>query len=508
MQAGAATAALAGSPAVGAPAAAPPGEGPGTPKICLEMGPGALAAGTLDAAGMRRVKQLGVDYVLMGGPRIPWEESAIRATMAQLKEGGLTLGNMMIGGFPNVIYGRPGRDEEIEKVQQSIRAAGRAGLPVIEYNFYAHRIVEGYFEETGRAGAGLTAFDYERVKNLEALPNEGVHSIDEMWANVTYFLKAVVPVAQQAGVRLALHPNDPPAPLSRGSGQIMGTVEGWKKLVSIVRSPSNGITFDCGVTREMGHDPVEVCRYFGKLDCINHVHYRNVRVRKPYENYTEVFIDEGVNNMFAIMKELVRQKYPRLVYPEHPRALDIDRERPGFKPAYPGGGSYTGFAYNVGYARAMMQAATKLGEIANTKWSMLGKMANADYLATLCSDVDEWNGWRSDDPGLRPDLAGADLRGASLVFADLRHSILRKADLRMADLKGADLRWADLREANFIGARLIGADLSGADLRGADLRTAEDLTTEQLQEAIGDERTLLPEETPRPLRWASAHGAR
>ena len=65
---------------------------------------------------------------------------------------------MMIVGFPNAIYGRPGRDEDIEKVRQSIRAAARAGLPVIEYNFYAHRIVEGYFEETGRAGAGALAF--------------------------------------------------------------------------------------------------------------------------------------------------------------------------------------------------------------------------------------------------------------------------------------------------------------------------------------------------------------
>ena len=104
---------------------------------------------------------------------------------------------------------------------------------------------------------------------------------------------------------------------------------GWKKLIEIVPSPSNGITFDCGVTREMGEDPVEVCRYFGSRDRINHVHFRNVRVRKPYEKYTEVFIDEGKIDMFAVMKELVRQKYPRLIYPEHPRALDDDRERPG-----------------------------------------------------------------------------------------------------------------------------------------------------------------------------------
>ncbi len=337
--------------------AAPKPESKDTPKICLEAGVGGLSAGAIDEAGCRKIKQLGVDHVLSSGPRTPWDQDLLQRMMDKLKAGGLTLGNLMISGFPNTIYGRPGRDEEIDKVNQSIRVAGKLGLPVVEYNFYAHRIVEGYYEETGRAGAGLTAFDNDKVKNLPALPEEGVHTLDEMWANITYFLKAVIPVAEQSGVRLALHPNDPPPPLSRGSGQIMGTVEGWKHLIEIVKSPSNGITFDCGVTREMGHDPVAVCHYFGSRDRINHVHYRNVRVRKPYEQYTEVFIDEGENNMFAVMRELVKQKYPRLIYPEHPRGIDYDRERPGFRTAYPGGGGYAAFAYNVGYARAMMQAA-------------------------------------------------------------------------------------------------------------------------------------------------------
>ena len=76
----------------------------------------------------------------------------------------------------------------------------------------------------------------------------------------------------------------------------------------------------------------------------------------PDEKYTEVFIDEGVNDMYAVMKELVRQKYSRLIYPEHPRALDYDRERPDFSPYYPGGGGYAAYAYNVGYTRAMLQA--------------------------------------------------------------------------------------------------------------------------------------------------------
>jgi len=334
----------------------PISESAATPKLCLGIS-------HLDPAGLRKVKQLGVDHVLRGGPAVlPWREAELRSIMDTVKAAGLSLSNLMIGGFTNTLYGRGGRDEEIDKVQQSIRAAGRAGLPVVEYNFYAHRAMEGYYAEPGRAGTAYTAFDYGRMKDLPPLPNEGAHSLDEMWANVTYFLKAVVPAAVESNVRLALHPNDPPAPLSRGSEQIMGTVAGWKKLVDIVPSPHNGITFDCGVTREMGENPVEVCRYFMQRDCINHVHYRNVRVRKPYEDYAEVFIDEGQVDMFGVMRELVKGKYPRLIYPEHTRALDVDQEESAatagdFKSSYPGGGSYAGYAFNVGYARAMMQAA-------------------------------------------------------------------------------------------------------------------------------------------------------
>jgi mannonate dehydratase len=349
-------AAMAAVPAGAADIPGPRMEAANTPKICLEMGGGGLAAGNFDDAGIRRVKQLGVSYALTGGPRIPWQEADLRARIDKLKAGGITLYNMMIGGFNKTLYGKPGRDEEIEQVRQSIRAAGKVGLPVIEYNFYAHRAMEGYYEEPGRAGSGYTSFDYSKMKDLPALEQEGAHSLDEMWNNITYFLKAVIPVAEESGVRMALHPNDPPAPLSRGSGQIMGTVAGWKKLIGIVNSPSNGITFDCGVTREMGENPVEVCRYFASRDRINHVHFRNVRVEKPYEKYAEVWLDEGQVDMFGVMKELVKNKYTRTIYPEHPRAIDYDREHPGFRPVYPGGGGYAAFCYNVGFARAILQA--------------------------------------------------------------------------------------------------------------------------------------------------------
>ena len=328
--------------------------GGGAPKICMGL------SSRASDSDMRRIKQLGVDHVLMGGPAIPWEESALREITDRFKAGGLTVCNMMISGFPNTIYGRPGRDEEIAKVKDSIAAAGKAGLPVVEYNFYAHRAMEGYYEVVGRAGAGYTGFDYGRMKDLPPLAEEGARTLEEMWANITYFLKAVIPVAEQSGVRLALHPNDPPAPLSRGSEQIMGTVEGWKRLIGIVKSPANGITFDCGVTREIGDDPVAVCRYFATRDRINHMHFRNVRMHVPREKYEEVFIDEGEVDMFAVMKELVRGGYRLAIYPEHSRALDYDREvaKPsGGLRGYPGGGGYAGDVFNVAYTRAMLQAA-------------------------------------------------------------------------------------------------------------------------------------------------------
>jgi mannonate dehydratase len=328
-----------------------PQESAATPKIADAI---SLSGGVTDEA-IRSVVQIGVRHVLSGGPAIPWTASQLQPIVNKLKAGGISLGNLMIAGFPNVIYGRPDRDDEIDKIRQSIEAAGQVGVPVIEYNFYAHRAMEGYFEETGRGGAGLTGVDYDRARDLPPLPEEGAHTLDEMWSNITYFLKAVIPVAEKANVRLALHPNDPPFPLSRGSQQIMATVAGWKHLIEIVDSPANGITFDCGVTMEMGEDPVQVCRYFGSRDRINHVHFRNPHVTVPYLKYDEGFIDEGDVNMFAVMRQLVRMNYSREIYPEHPRAIDYDRER-GPIHGYPGGGGYAGDVYDIAYARAMLQA--------------------------------------------------------------------------------------------------------------------------------------------------------
>ena len=348
-----------------------------------------------------RILQLGVNHLIgvaAGAGGGPWTEESVRRAVQTAKDNGCVAYNAMLDAPESVRHGKPNRAKDLEQFIASVEAACKGGLPVVEYNFYAHRAIEGYYETVGRARAGYTGFDYElevlinpqtgqvvgpiyrdengqittetlaafpdakkvKVKDLPPLQSEGAHDLQEMWANVTYFLKAVIPAAEKAGVRMALHPNDPPAPVSRGSQQIMGTVDGWKHFVGIVDSPANGITFDCGVTREMGSDAIATAEWFASRKKINHVHFRNVQVVKPYEKYQEVFIDAGMNDMFGVMKALVKNKYTGSIYPEHPRAFDADRDRvaPGSRlPGYPGGGGYTGITFSVAYARAMMQAA-------------------------------------------------------------------------------------------------------------------------------------------------------
>jgi mannonate dehydratase len=323
--------------------------GPDKPKMCLWC--------TMDKAYMRKLKQIGVDYVISGGPGLPWTEKSLKEYQEAFKSEGLTVINLMIGGFDKAIYGREGRDEEISKVKESLVAAGAVGLPIVEYNFYAHRFVDGYYDTTARGGAGTLSMDYERAKNLPTDPSEGKPlTADQLWDNLSYFLKAVIPVAEKAGVRMALHPNDPPVPESHGHAQIVATFSDWKRIISIVDSPSNGMTYDCGVSREIGEDPLEVLDYLGSRDRINHIHYRNVITTTPSLKYEEVFFDEGTVNMFAVMRDIFKLGYKFGIFPEHPRALDYDREHKNGVGKNPGDAGYTGWTYNVAYCKAMMQA--------------------------------------------------------------------------------------------------------------------------------------------------------
>jgi len=337
----------------------PPSEGPATPKICM------MCPLDADEDRIRRIKQLGVNYINISGGMSGWKEDEMRSGMEHLKKNGLTPLIRMHSVSPAIVLARPGRDADIDVFRESVRVAGACGLPTVEYNFYVDRLIEGYYETSGRGGAGVTGYDYSRAKDIPAKPEIGIHKADAIWANLKYFLDAVIPVAEKAGVRLALHPNDPVAQVAHQSDQIMANVTNWKRLITLVDHPANGITFDPGVTREMGEDPAEVCDYFASRDRINHMHYRNVTVDLPYDKYTECFIDEGQGNLFAVMQAAFKNKYSRGILPEHAHLLDYDREyaskvqnrqMDGGPASGGGGGGYTGDVFNIAFTRGLMWA--------------------------------------------------------------------------------------------------------------------------------------------------------
>ena len=328
-----------------------------------------LGLGMLDIsdATLKFTRQLGLDwlaapaqYLLESHPRGlvpaaggapgggggPWKEVEIRRIKERVETFGLHLGLLPLHGVPHVILGTPERDRDIEYAQESIRIAGRVGIPVLEYNFLAIRPSTGYYIVPGRGGAQLRAFDYERIKSLPRMPEVGEISREALWDRLTYFLKAVVPVAEKAQVRLALHPNDPPVERFRGTGLPLRSIADLKRLIDIVPSPSNGITLDTGVTREMGGNVVETIRFFGKRDCINHVHFRNVRLKSPYTAYTETFVDEGDNDMLASMRALREVGYSHMLIPDHTPQLSVDSAE-----------QWAGWAFAVGYIKALLKAA-------------------------------------------------------------------------------------------------------------------------------------------------------
>jgi mannonate dehydratase len=369
-------AALAGAalPALAQPRSQPPGapynpvpnkrigqpqEGPDTPKLTIYMND------CLNEAEARRIKQLGITWIDTAAvPEQPWGIDYLKPRVDALKKQDLKIGIMMIrwsfnGGMDpemnKIVRGLPGRDEEIAKIKQTIVNMGKLGIPVLEWNFYNHRATDGYARVPGRGGALMEEFKYERMRTLPPLPADGaVQNYEDTWKNMTYFLKEVIPVAEKNNVTMSLHPNDPPPPMSRGSAQVMNSLSDWKRLIETVNSPSNCLTWDCGVTREIGEDPIAVGNWFASRNRIGQVHFRNVVMRKPREDYTEVFPDNGDNDMYEVMKLLVRNNYKRLIFPEHPRGLDTDKLL-----AREAQTTNSGWAYNVGHCRAMLQIALR-----------------------------------------------------------------------------------------------------------------------------------------------------
>ena len=186
-------------------------------------------------------------------------------------------------------------------------------------------------------------------------------SREEIWDNFTYFIKKVVPVAEESGVRIGIHPDDPPQPMLAGVPRIFTSFEGYKRALEIANSPNVGICLCVGTWLEggskMGADPVEVIKYFGAQKKLFKIHFRNVT--SPLPHFTETLMDDGYYDMYKVMEALVEINFDGLVIPDHVPELGS----PGG--AAQSGGRDTagqfrpnpGLAYSLGYLNATLKAA-------------------------------------------------------------------------------------------------------------------------------------------------------
>ena len=165
---------------------------------------------------LKFAKQLGVDGVLLNTPILPgakrWEFMDLMRLRVGIEEHGLTLEaleNVPLHFYDQAMLGLSTRDEQIENYQETIRNVGRAGIPILGYHWMPNSVWRTSNSTPGRGGALVTSFDLAQVKNAP-LSHGRVFGEDEMWKNYEYFMKAVLPVAEEAGVKLALHPDDPP----------------------------------------------------------------------------------------------------------------------------------------------------------------------------------------------------------------------------------------------------------------------------------------------------------
>ncbi len=315
----------------------------------------------LSPSNLRWLKQLGCNHVVFQPSlRLPavemieanqrgyWTLEDVQPLVKRCQEFGLQLESMMLPPefYREARLGGPGRDREIENVCRTVRAVAKAGVPMMEWRpgpeFYWDERV-GYYSAEGRGGAGLRSYSYDRVKDAPPFEEIGLVDENEAWSRLLYFAKPLVAAADEAGLKLSMHPNDPPLPVMRGSARIFHHTDELRRLIEKIPSRANGITFCQGTIAEMGVNVFEEINYFARIGRIHLVHLRAVHGIVP--SYHEVFIDEGDLDMFEAFRTYRDAGYSGPIVSDHTPRIDGDT---------PWG--HRGRSFNLGYMRAMIQA--------------------------------------------------------------------------------------------------------------------------------------------------------
>src|SRR3712207_1335966 len=305
-------------------------------------------------------QQLGVPGVQMNTPRLPgearWEYEDVLQLRLKAEEYGLrfeAIENVPIHFYDKAMLGLPGRDEQIENYIYTLRNVARAGIPILGYHFMPNSVWRTSRTSPGRGGAHVTSFDMalvgsatgkqttfvaKRDEKVEALwvqeeVGGDVVSEERMWANYEYFMRAVLPAAAEAGLKLALHPDDPPVPMLGGVARLFRNVEGFKRAEQIaLDSPGGeswGLDLCLGCCSEMPGGAANVramIEHFGPRGRILYVHFRDVQGTVP--TFQECFIGEGNYNAAETMLLLRRNGFTGFLLDDHvPHMLDRSEER-------------------------------------------------------------------------------------------------------------------------------------------------------------------------------------
>jgi mannonate dehydratase len=197
-----------------------------------------------------------------------------------------------------------------------------------------------------RGGALATGYDHNLMRNAP-LTEYGLVSEERLWENLAYFLERVVPVAEEANVQLAMHPDDPPLSPIRGLGRIMRSIENYQRLIDLFPSPVNGIALCQGNFALMTDDLPGVIRHFGRQGKIFFVHFRDVR--GTADKFVETFHDDGQTDMLACMRAYAETGFDGVARPDHVPTLEGEsNDRPGYQAL--------GRLFAIGYLRGLHEA--------------------------------------------------------------------------------------------------------------------------------------------------------
>ncbi|MGD0803475.1 MAG: mannonate dehydratase [Candidatus Bathyarchaeia archaeon] len=307
---------------------------------------------------LRLLKQLGCTDVIGHGPvdgGEVWEYKDLIELKSRVEGFGLRLDVFEDGPkIDKIMLGLPGRDEQLENFCKSLENLGRAGIGTIK----PQHMPPGWEEvmtvsnSPTRGGAESRVFDYKLVENLP--PTEfGIVSEEQAWDNLSYFLEGVLPTAEDAGVRVSLHPDDPPISPIRGFARILRSVKAFDRMLEIYPSENIGLLFCQGCFAEMGVDVPATIRHFGRRKKIFFAHFRDVFGSVP--KFQESFHGEGPTDMFEATKAYYDVGFEGPIRPDHAPKMEGDELFTDGKPGY----YLLGKIFALGYMRGLAESIEK-----------------------------------------------------------------------------------------------------------------------------------------------------